>query len=527
MMLYAQFLAGVPMNSAIALPMMLGHIRAHDCGHLLHSMQTPVALPAHSSLAKMSIPLEPGRIFFTRRMVNTFYTSIGLSMRRGTGCFSKNAKPAEVDSLRNLMMHRMLFMMVKNGVKRSMVFQMDETGVSLLLFSKRGRAQQGVSEVRFHGFDEKRQFTLTPVIDGNSKLVHPTQMIWGGQEYKKGFTGNQDHRLDRATPSKTVQHENAKFLSHTQTDSHWCTLGSLKLLIVALALHVAAVVAADGDLTESSHWILVLDCYATHISEEFIHWCKAEYPLLILLYIPAACTNWLQPLDISFNGTFKFLLRNYAGTWLAEMVTEQLRQANNDPSQVKLDVRLSVLKKPFAQWNAAVLEEMDKRTAVIKRGWDESGMGGGMDLVESKGADCEEFRVAERMEAAGKLFEKFTMKKKAELAEALLTARFKDLMGDEVDAEVQRAAEEDRAFTMDELQQLDNMYPEEGAAAEGGGAALDDFTWQQPEYSALMPTLQAQGRQIHLQSLQLADETAMVDQTRGNGPPTNKRTKKK
>ena len=80
---------------------------------------------------------------------------------------------------------------------------------------------------------------------------------------------------------------------------------------------------------------------------------------------------------------------------------------------------------------------------------------------------------------------------------------------------------------MDELQQLDDMHPEEGAAAESGGAALDDFTWQQPEYSALMPTLQAQGRQIHLQSLQLADETAMVDQTRGNGPPTNKRTKKK
>ena len=33
MMLYAQFPAGVPMNSAIALPIMLGYIRANDCGH--------------------------------------------------------------------------------------------------------------------------------------------------------------------------------------------------------------------------------------------------------------------------------------------------------------------------------------------------------------------------------------------------------------------------------------------------------------------------------------------------------------
>ena len=42
-----------------------------------------------------------------------------------------------------------------------------------------------------------------------------------------------------------------------------------------------------------------------------------------------------------------------------------------------------------------------------------------------------------------------------------------------------------------------------------------------------MPALQAQGRQIHLQSLQLVDETAIVDQTGGGAPPTNKRTKKK
>lgn len=38
-------------------------------------------------------------------------------------------------------------------------------------------------------------------------------------------------------------------------------------------------------------------------------------------------------------------------------------------------------------------------------------------------------------------------------------------------------------------------------------AALNDFTWHQPEYSDLMPTLQAQGSQMQKQSLQLVDET--------------------
>ena len=87
--------------------------------------------------------------------------------------------------------------MVVNNVIPKLVFQMDETGVSLLPFSKRGRAQAGISEVLWHGWDEKRQFTITPIINGEGELVQPTQMIWGGTEYKKG--SNPPERLYGAT----------------------------------------------------------------------------------------------------------------------------------------------------------------------------------------------------------------------------------------------------------------------------------------------------------------------------------------
>ena len=59
---------------------------------------------------------------------------------------------------------------------------------------------------------------------------------------------------------------------------------------------------------------------------------------------------------------------------------------------------------------------MPTRTATIKRGWDESGMGKAMDLAESKAEDCEAYQAAVRMDANGDLFEKFTMKQKAKLA---------------------------------------------------------------------------------------------------------------
>ena len=46
MMLYSQFLAGVPMTVAIALPLIVAYFRAHveEYGELVHSSQTTIPL---------------------------------------------------------------------------------------------------------------------------------------------------------------------------------------------------------------------------------------------------------------------------------------------------------------------------------------------------------------------------------------------------------------------------------------------------------------------------------------------------
>ena len=141
-------------------------------------------------------------------------------------------------------------------------------------------------------------------------------MIWGGKEYKEGTT----ERLYSATAHKSgkVAEECKEHLYHNQTESHWCTIGSLKEFICKLYVHVTVVCAALGLDVAMQTFILVLDCYSVHIGQEFLEWCSEKFPTLLLLFIPANCTAWLQPLDISFNGPFKRVLRQLAGTWLAE-----------------------------------------------------------------------------------------------------------------------------------------------------------------------------------------------------------------
>ena len=130
MVLYSLFLAGVPMTSALALPVILAKIKSLGFGHQLHSKQS--CHPLDGTLKSNGLQAEKGKMLWTRRVVNLFYQKIGLSMRNGTKNFSKAKKPEEVEDLRQVLFYRLLFVMVTKKVAPAFTFQMDETGVPLL-----------------------------------------------------------------------------------------------------------------------------------------------------------------------------------------------------------------------------------------------------------------------------------------------------------------------------------------------------------------------------------------------------------
>jgi len=438
MLLWSQYLAGVPLTCSLALPMVVGYFRANGVSHLLHSMQTSV--PLLISLKAAGFAHEPGKVFWTKRLLNRFFLKIGLSMRKGTCNHGKSKKPAEVDGLRKLLGLRLLWVMVKKCVPRGLIFQLDETGVDLLPLHNYGRAAQGSKEVNFHGIDEKRQFTLTPVIDGDGELLKPTQTIWGGQEFKT-IPDPADPKGRRriptsefasgACPSQAVQDQFSETLVHVQTESHWCTFGSFIRLITSIATHAMQKMHALGLDVTDQHWIIVMDVYSVHISEAFIKLANARWPHLIFIFIPAGCTGWMQPLDLAFNLPFKQELKQAAGMWLSSMIQEQLKTCE-DPADCKLDIRLSTLKPLFCSWLHYALTAMEsKQDVLIKKGWNESGMGMAMDLAQLETGEFDEesseFQEAEILQAKGLLFEKFTDKTAAAKTEQILAARFTDL----------------------------------------------------------------------------------------------------
>ena len=134
-------------------------------------------------------------------------------------------------------------------------------------------------------------------------------------------------------------------------------------------------------------------------------------------------------------------------------------------------------------------------------GWDESGMGEAMRLAV-EGKDSEEFKIAARMESRGELFEKYTMKKSANLAEKELAAEHArcfqdaDLHGDTVAAQI-----------------------EHGPAGQVSAPDPDDeqYVWHDAGYAGAMSTLRQ--HITHHQNLVFVDETTQ--------PSNKKRSNKK
>lgn len=78
------------------------------------------------------------------------------------------------------------------------------------------------------------------------------------------------------------------------------------------------------DLPLKQHALCIFDVYAAHRGEQFLN--KLQKNNIHVVFVPASCTDQLQPLDLAINGLFKKHMKAQFENYYSNKVADQMKK---------------------------------------------------------------------------------------------------------------------------------------------------------------------------------------------------------
>ena len=91
---------------------------------------------------------------------------------------------------------------------------------------------------------------------------------------------------------------------------------------------------------------------------------------ILVVTVPANCTDRLQPFDVSVNKAAKEFLRSQFQEW---QICQQLQTGTSSAVQ-PVDLRMSVVKPLGAGWMIGLYDHMKSKPEIIKNGFRHAGI---------------------------------------------------------------------------------------------------------------------------------------------------------
>ena len=167
-------------------------------------------------------------------------------------------------------------------------------------FEKRGSTQ-----VEIIALDDKRQITclLTSCLDGS---LLPPQLIYAGKTILC-------HPKYNFPPGWLISH----------SESHWSTDETMQEYLNLLLIPGIERIRKENGYRKNQPALLLFDVFKCHQSQAFLDKLQRNY--IKPIFIPASCTDYLQPNDLSVNKPFKVELKNLFTQWYARQVQKFLQ----------------------------------------------------------------------------------------------------------------------------------------------------------------------------------------------------------
>ena len=344
--------------------------------------------------------IRPGRGGFVagRSWIQQLAKDANLKWRKPFGDARKH--PKDADQQIEDMILRLAYLMHEFDVPPALTINFDHTGLHFM--QMRGNTwtvvdmdtdtqhfsrQQKGKEVKQQAKGDKRQTTGTvgtsmagdvlpgqllvqgvstshqalPQLDGNKYV----QLAGSNAGHKVGF------KLAQSGHDTLKGQLTRKWLGHLgQTPNHWADIRTsyaiLEYIIVPWLLQKKAAIGKAPDAVS----ILIIDCWYGWKDQDkkktlitFRHYVRNHYPWLRLLFVPAACTDLVQPADRGFISWLKAFMRKCYTDIISASVMQQL-QAGTPVGEILIDTSAPFLKRMLAESFAKALSELPSEKVI-------------------------------------------------------------------------------------------------------------------------------------------------------------------
>ena len=237
-------------------------------------------------------------------------------------------------------------------VPMELVFNWDQTGISIVPGSTWTMELKGSKRVEITGISDKRQ--VTAVFCGTlAGDFLPPQLIYQGK-----------------TSACLPRHKFPNDWHITCTPNHWSNEEKMKEYLKEIFTPYVQQKRQELGLPPNQAALALFDVFKGQQTESITSILEANN--IIVVPIPANCTDQLQPMDLSLNKAAKDFMRQKFREWYATEVQKQLDDGATLISPV--DLRMSVMKPLGSRWLVSLYDYIRDHKAIVQNGFKAAGI---------------------------------------------------------------------------------------------------------------------------------------------------------
>ena len=228
-----------------------------------------------------------------------------------------------------------------------LILNWDQTGLHVVPGSTWTMEEKGCKRVEIIGMDDKRQITAVICGSPTGNLL-PFQLIYSG-----------------TTKACLPKYDGIPSDWHiTCTSNHWSNELKMKEYLELIIFPYVRQKRKELNLQDDHPALAIFDVFKGQTTDAIYE--MLEKNRILVVKIPANCTDRLQPMDLSVNKAVKDFLRQKFMEWYSTQVMEKL--SKND-SQVAINFKLSTMKPLGVKWLIELFDYLKTNNSIIKNGF--------------------------------------------------------------------------------------------------------------------------------------------------------------